>query len=207
MHLARGDNWQLRYSLPVMVLALIGFTSGVCTMAGAASTEQKQHAGKKENIMASDPIVVMETTKGTMKIEIFKNNVPTTSNNFLDLVERGFYNGLTFHRYEPGFCLQGGDPNGVGTGGFIDPATKRERTIPLEICKEYKHSAAGMLAMARSADPNSASSQFYFTLGPASHLDGGYAIFGKVVDGLSVMKELRKGDKMTKVSVLETAKK
>jgi cyclophilin family peptidyl-prolyl cis-trans isomerase len=77
----------------------------------------------------------------------------------------------------------------------------------LEIAPNHKHSEAGMIAMARTNDPNSASSQFYFTLGPASFLDGQYAVFGKVVDGLNVVKELRKGDKMTKVSVLETAKK
>lgn len=155
----------------------------------------------------TDPVVVMETTKGTIKIQVFKNDAPTTSANFLDLVQKGFYNGLGFHRYEPGFCLQGGDPKGNGSGGYVDPATGRERTIPLEIAPNHKHSEAGMLAMARSQNPDSASSQFYFTLGPASHLDGGYAIFGKVIDGLNVVKELRKGDKMTKVSVLEAAKK
>jgi peptidyl-prolyl cis-trans isomerase B (cyclophilin B) len=164
-------------------------------------------AAKKTNMTYSDPTVVMETNKGTIKIRIFKNDAPITAGNFLDLVQRGFYNGLTFHRYEPGFCLQGGDPEGTGRGGFIDPATHRERTIKLEINPNLKHSEAGMVAMARSNDPNSASSQFYFTLGPASHLDGGYAVFGKVVEGLNVVKELRAGDKMTKVSMLETATK
>jgi peptidyl-prolyl cis-trans isomerase B (cyclophilin B) len=164
-------------------------------------------AAKKTNMTNSDPTVVMETTKGTIKIRVYKNDAPITAGNFLDLVQRGFYNGLTFHRYEPGFCLQGGDPEGTGRGGFVDPATHRERTIKLEINPNLKHSEAGMVAMARSSDPNSASSQFYFTLGPASHLDGGYAVFGKVVEGLNVVKELRAGDKMTKVSMLETATK
>jgi cyclophilin family peptidyl-prolyl cis-trans isomerase len=171
--------------------------------AQAASPEQKQKGNKQMN----DPIVLMETSKGPIKIEIFKNDAPITSSNFLDLVQKGFYNGLAFHRYEPGFCLQGGDPKGNGTGGYVDPSTNRERTIPLEIAPNHKHSEAGMVAMARTNDPNSASSQFYFTLGPASFLDGQYAVFGKVVDGLNVVKELRKGDKMIKVSVLETAKK
>jgi peptidyl-prolyl cis-trans isomerase B (cyclophilin B) len=167
----------------------------------------KHSNGKKNDMTTADPTVVMTTTKGTIKVEIFKTDAPITSQNFLDLVERGFYNGLSFHRYEPGFCIQGGDPRGNGTGGFVDPATNTERTIQLEVSPKLKHSEAGMIAMARSSDPNSASSQFYFTLGPASFLDGQYAVFGKVTEGLNVVKELRKGDKMTKVSVLETVSK
>jgi peptidyl-prolyl cis-trans isomerase B (cyclophilin B) len=156
---------------------------------------------------ANNPTVEMSTTKGTIKIEIFTDEAPITSKNFIDLVQRGFYDGLTFHRYEPGFCVQGGCPRGTGTGGFADPTTGRERTIPLEVTPKLKHSEAGIVAMARSNNPNSASSQFYFTLGPASFLDGQYAVFGKVIDGLNVVKELRKGDQMTKVSVMaQTAK-
>ena len=155
-----------------------------------------------------DPIVVMETNKGIIKVEIYQSDAPKTAGNFLDLVSKGFYDGLTFHRYEPGFCIQGGDPQGSGTGGYIDPKTHRERTIGLETSPalvahnpKLKHSAAGVIAMARSGQPDSASSQFYFTLGPANFLDGNYAVFGKVTDGLDVVKELRKGDKMTKVYV------
>ena len=160
----------------------------------------------------SDPIVVMETNKGTIKIQIHMNDAPITGGNFLDLVQRGFYNGLAFHRYEPNFVIQGGDPRGNGTGGFVDPSTGRERTIKLETSPSLRHSEAGVIAMARSSNPDSASSQFYFTLAPANFLDAapgnpGYAVFGKVVEGLEAVKELRKGDKMTKVSVLETAAK
>ncbi len=156
----------------------------------------------------TDPTVVMETTKGKIKVEIYKNEVPKTSDNFLDLVSRNFYNGVVFHRYEPGFCIQGGDPQGTGGGGFMDPKTHAERTIALETSPDMvknnpklKHSSAGVLAMARTNDPNSASSQFYFTLGPANFLDGNYAVFGKVKEGLDVVMALRKGDKMTKVYV------
>jgi cyclophilin family peptidyl-prolyl cis-trans isomerase len=154
-----------------------------------------------------NPTVEMETTKGKVKIEIFLDEAPITAKNFIDLVQRGFYNGLTFHRYEPGFCVQGGCPRGTGTGGFVDPATSRERTIPLEVTPKLKHNEAGVVAMARSNNPNSASSQFYFTLGPASFLDGQYAVFGKVIDGLSIVQELRKGDKMEKVSIMAEAHK
>ncbi len=151
----------------------------------------------------SDPIVVMETNKGTIKVEIYKTDAPITSTNFLDLVQRGFYNGLTFHRYEPGFCIQGGCPKGTGMGGS-------DKKIPLEVNPnnaKLRHDKSGVLAMARANDPNSASSQFYFTLGPADFLDGNYAVFGRVKEGLNVVESLRVGDKMTKVSVLETAAK
>lgn len=163
-------------------------------------------AAKKEN-MSADPVVVMETSKGTIKMQIFKKDVPVTAGNFLDLVHKGFYNGLTFHRYEPGFVIQGGDPRGDGTGGYVDPETKQERRIPLEVKPELKHNAAGMLAMARSNNPNSASSQFYITLAPAPFLDMNYAVFGKVIDGLPAALELRKGDKITKAVVQEAAVK
>ncbi|MER5866092.1 peptidylprolyl isomerase [Kitasatospora sp. NPDC002040] len=141
--------------------------------------------------------VVIETTKGTITVELYEDKAPVTAGNFADLVERGFYDGLTFHRHEPGFVIQGGDPKGNGTGGFIDPDTGRERTIELEVTPELKHGEAGALSMARSQNPNSASSQFYITLGPAAFLDLNYAVFGRVVQGLDVVQELRVGDKVT----------
>ncbi len=147
----------------------------------------------------ADPVVLIQTNKGNIKVKIFLKDAPTTSANFLELVGRGFYNGLIFHRYEPGFCLQGGCPQGTGFGGS-------GKTIPLEIKSHLKHDAAGVLAMARSNDPNSASSQFYFTLGKADFLDGSYAVFGRIVEGMDVLMNLRKDDKMINVSVLEPAK-
>jgi cyclophilin family peptidyl-prolyl cis-trans isomerase len=190
------------------VVALVGIIAGCMNVSWAATPDKhKVLIGKSTKMTTTEPVVVMDTNKGTIKIEVFKTEAPITANNFLDLVQRKFYDGLSFHRVEPGFVVQGGDPKGNGTGGFIDPQTKRERTIPLETKPNLKHNAAGMVAMARSNDPNSASSQFYITLGPASFLDGGYAVFGKVIDGLEVVKQLKIGDKMTKVSLMETANK
>jgi peptidyl-prolyl cis-trans isomerase B (cyclophilin B) len=146
---------------------------------------------------------VIETSKGPVTIELYEDKAPITAGNFIDLVERGFYNGLTFHRYEPGFVIQGGCPQGTGTGGFVDPATGRERRIKLEVSPELKHGEAGAVAMARSNDPNSASCQFYITLGPAAFLDMNYAVFGRVTDGLDAVKQLRAGEKMTKVTLSE----
>jgi peptidyl-prolyl cis-trans isomerase B (cyclophilin B) len=156
-----------------------------------------------------DPIVSIETTKGTIKAEIFVKDAPMTSENFLDLVNKGFYNGLSFHRFEPGFVIQGGCPNGTGMGDYKDPATGKKRTIQLEKKPNLKHDCAGMLAMARSDNPDSASCQYYITLAAAKFLDNppGYAVFGKVIEGLDNALALRAGEKMTKVSVLETANK
>jgi peptidyl-prolyl cis-trans isomerase B (cyclophilin B) len=175
----------------------------LATMAvGTASSEialAKFGIGKtNEKDKMADTVVLMETSKGPIKIQLFNTEAPITSGNFLDLVKRGFYNGLTFHRYEPGFVVQGGCPK--GTGGFTDPETNKERRIKLEVKSNLKHDCAGMVAMARSQQEDSASCQFYFTLAPASFLDMKYAVFGKVIDGLPVVMELRQGDKIVKAA-------
>jgi peptidyl-prolyl cis-trans isomerase B (cyclophilin B) len=151
------------------------------------------------NTPTTDMVVLMQTNKGNIKVRVFLKDTPITSRNFLELVTRGFYNGLTFHRYEKDFCLQGGCPQGTGFGGS-------GTNIPLEIAPHLRHDAAGVLAMARADDPNSASSQFYFTLAPADFLDGNYAVFGKIQEGMDVLMALRKGDKMINVSVQEAVK-
>ncbi|MFA5106543.1 MAG: peptidylprolyl isomerase [Candidatus Micrarchaeia archaeon] len=140
-----------------------------------------------------NPIVVFETTKGVFKAEIYTDKAPITGKNFISLVNSGFYNGLTFHRYVPGFVIQGGDPKGDGTGGS-------NKTIPLEVRPDLKH-VAGALGMARATDPNSASSQFYVALADLPQLDMQYAVFGQVVQGFDVVQQLRQGDRMTRVYV------
>ena len=152
-----------------------------------------------------NPVVVLDTTKGTIKIELFSAEAPKTAQNFHDLVTRGFYNDKTFHRYEPGFVIQGGCPKGNGTGGFTDPATGKERRIQLEVtraeARQSRHGGNGSFN-----EPDSASCQFYITLDKASFLDQKYAVFGKVIEGLDVVQQLRAGDKMTKVYELAAAK-
>src|SRR3989344_3929279 len=143
------------------------------------------------NTMKNDT-VVLETSKGMIKFKSFTNEAPITTTNFKNLVEAGFYDGLTFHRYVEGFVIQGGDPNGDGTGGS-------EEQIDLEIHPKLRHSKAGMVAMARAQDPNSASSQFYITLAKLKDLDDRYAVFGEVTEGLDVALQLRQGDVMEKV--------
>jgi cyclophilin family peptidyl-prolyl cis-trans isomerase len=144
---------------------------------------------------------IVDTNKGPITIEIYEDKAPATAANFIDLIQRGFYNGLTFHRYEPGFVIQGGDPAGNGTGGFVDPQTGRERRIKLEVSPDLKHGEAGAVAMARSNNPDSASCQFYITLGPAAFLDMNYAVFGRVVDGMDAVQKIRAGDRMTSVKL------
>lgn len=145
----------------------------------------------------------METNKGTIVIELYEDKAPQTAANFIDLTNRGFYDGLSFHRFVPGFVIQGGDPIGNGTGGFVDPQSGRERRIKLEVSPDLSHGDAGAVAMARSASPDSASSQFYITLGRAPHLDMNYAVFGRVVEGMTVVNQLREGDRMTSVKIGE----
>ncbi len=137
---------------------------------------------------------VLDTNKGVIRFELFEDLAPITTQNFIDLAQSGFYTGLTFHRYEPGFVIQGGDPTGTGTGSS-------KRTIPLEVSPKLKHDDAGAVAMARSSDPDSASCQFYITLKATPFLDGNYAVFGKVTEGLEAALALRKGDTMNTVTI------
>lgn len=142
-----------------------------------------------------DRFAVIETDKGTIKFRLYEQDAPITTSNFIELAQRSFYDGLTFHRVEPGFVIQGGDPHGNGTGGS-------GKTIKLEVKPNLKHDAAGVVAMARSSNPDSASCQFYITLGAASFLDMQYAVFGRVTEGLDVVKKIAKGDKMSSVKIV-----
>jgi len=117
---------------------------------------------------------------GTFKIELFADKAPNTVQNFIDLVQRGFYKDMIFHRVVAGFVIQTGDPTGTGRGGS-------EKTIKLEIHPDLQHDSAGVVGMARTQDPDSATSQFYITLAPTPKLDGKYAVFGKVIEGLDVV--------------------
>jgi len=137
---------------------------------------------------------VIETDKGTIKFVLHEDLAPITAANFIELAEKKFYDGLKFHRVEPGFVIQGGCPHGTGTGGS-------GKNIKLEVSPNLKHGDAGAVAMARSNDPNSASSQFYITLAPTPFLDGKYAVFGRVTEGLDAVQGIRIGDVMNRVYI------
>jgi cyclophilin family peptidyl-prolyl cis-trans isomerase len=136
---------------------------------------------------------ILETVKGTIKFELKETEAPITTKNFIDLTNKDFYNGLIFHRVEPGFVIQGGDPKGNGTGGS-------DKTIPLEIAPALTHKK-GAVGMARSHDPNSASSQFYICIEDSNFLDKNYAVFGQVIEGQNVVSSIRKGDKIQKATI------
>lgn len=129
-------------------------------------------------------IVVMETTLGTFKFKLFLDKTPVTAGRIKELVEQGFYNGIVFHRVIDGFVIQGGDPLGNGTGGS-------GKVLKDEIVAELKHNKKGIVAMA-NAGPNTSDSQFYITLAPIPHLDGGYTIFGEVIEGMDVVEKIGK---------------
>ena len=136
-----------------------------------------------------NPIVTIKMNNGkTIKAELYPDKAPNTVNNFISLVKNGFYDGLIFHRVISGFMIQGGDPAGIGTGG---PGY----TIKGEFSKngfksnDIKH-LRGVLSMARAMHPNSAGSQFFIMHANAASLDGEYAAFGKVVEGIEVVDEI-----------------
>jgi len=131
---------------------------------------------------------------GEIRIEFFPEDAPKTVENFVTLAKKGFYTGLNFHRVVPDFVVQGGCPKGNGTGG---PGY----TIKAEFNKQ-KH-VRGTVAMARSQHPDSAGSQFYICYGTTPHLDGQYAVFGKVVSGMELVDRIKQGDKMTSVTITE----
>jgi len=127
------------------------------------------------------PTATMETDMGTMQIEFWPEVAPATVKNFIDLAKKGFYDGLIFHRVIPGFMIQGGCPQGTGTGG---PG--------YQIKAEFnaKKHTRGVLSMARSASPDSAGSQFFLMHKDSPHLDGQYTAFGKVISGVEVIDKI-----------------
>ena len=136
----------------------------------------------------SNPIVTFDMENGdVMKAELYPEIAPNTVNNFISLVKKGFYDGLIFHRVISGFMIQGGDPKGIGVGGpgygikgeFLQNGFKND----------LKHSR-GVLSMARAGNPDSAGSQFFIMHEDSPHLDGGYAAFGKLIEGIEVVDKI-----------------
>lgn len=158
-------------------------------------------------------VAVIKTSKGDIRVELAGNDAPIHVGNFVELAQKGFYDNLKFHRYVPGFVIQGGCPNTreldseqvkaaegnpfarLGTGGPGYAIHEEYTTNP-----NNKH-LDGTLAMARSQDPNSAGSQFYLCLGAQPFLDSGYTVFGQTVEGLDVVGQLRVGDVIETIEI------
>ena len=141
---------------------------------------------------------IMETTKGSMTIEFYDEDAPIAVKSFTDLAKKGFYNGVIFHRVIADFMIQGGDPTGTGRGGS-------GYTIPCELTGKNQYHDRGVLSMAH-AGRNTGGSQFFIchSRNNTAHLDRNHTCFGKVVEGLDVIDEIRQGDKILKINVSET---
>lgn len=139
----------------------------------------------------------IKTAKGTMKVEFYEKDTPNTVKNFVDLAEKGFYDGLTFHRVIPDFVIQGGCPLGTGTGG---PGYK----IKCEVSGGNQYHDRGVLSMAH-AGRDTGGSQFFIchSRNNTAHLDRNHTCFGKVVEGLEVIDAIKAGDKIEKITVIE----
>ena len=167
-----------------------------------------------EYAVAGDEVAVIETSQGTIRVELDGSGAPIHVANFCELAVHGFYDGLKFHRYVPGFVIQGGDPNTRDMTGEDVAAGKagpegRPGTggpgycIKGEFATNPNNSHEdGALAMARSMDPDSAGSQFYFCLGPQHRLDSGYTVFGQTVEGKDVISRLRAGGEIVHVEII-----
>ena len=174
---------KILYGLTCIALILVGFfgTNMVIShMNGSGSTATAQAGPKGEKKM--NRIAKFETTMGDFEIELAEDKAPKTTKNFIDLAEKGFYDGLIFHRVIEGFMIQGGCPNGTGTGG---PGYHIED----EFHKDLRHSGPGVLSMA-NAGPNTGGSQFFITLDKTPWLDGHHAVLGHVVKGMDVVKKI-----------------
>lgn len=194
-------------------LFLLGLITIIFSSLNSAFAENKKETIKKttkeevkkpmenESIINSDTVLI-ETEKGPIKIKLFVKETPITSENFIDLVKKGFYDGTIFHRVIDNFVIQGGDPLGDGTGNYINPKTGKPRFITLEANTGLKFDKVGRVGMARTSDPNSASCQFFIALQPLPSLDAGgvdpngYAVFGQVTeDTIETIKKIAKESK------------
>jgi len=181
-------------SLIFMIILFVGISSGII------QSQQQDKTAMKE----TKTVAVIKTNMGTIEIELFEKQTPRTVGNFVGLANKGYYNGIIFHRVISNFMIQGGDPTGTGTGGQSFYGKKFED----EIVPSLKHDVPGILSMANSG-PNTNGSQFFITLVPTSWLDGKHTVFGKVIGGMDVVQAIGKvqtskpGDKPLKDVVME----
>lgn len=180
------------------------FTLSILFVAFQFSYAQKT---KKTEVTKTQLVAVFETNMGTFECELFEDKAPKTVSNFVGLAEKGYYNGVIFHRVIDNFVIQGGDPTGTGRGGESIYGGPFED----EFHPELKHDKAGVLSMA-NAGPNTNTSQFFITLAPTPWLDNRHSIFGQVIKGLDVVKKIGKvetikpGDRPVKDVVMKKVK-
>ena len=171
-------------SLLVVLLMQVLLVAGCSSSPATPTTPTTPESTPKQASSKKNSVAKFETSKGDFRVELAEDKAPITTKNFIDLVNKKFYDGLIFHRVIDGFMIQGGDPQGKGTGG---PGY----TIKDEFSPDLKHDTAGVLSMA-NAGPNTGGSQFFITLAPTPHLDKKHAVFGKVITGLDVVQTIGK---------------
>jgi len=190
-----------------LILLLVG-----CKDSNSSSNGKEQSKNNESTIMNaqettqdSTTIAIVKTNMGTIEIELFADKTPKTVENFIGLANKGYYNGVIFHRVIEKFMIQGGDPTGTGRGGESIYGAKFND----EFVSSLKHDSTGILSMA-NAGPNTNGSQFFITLAPTPWLDGKHTVFGKVINGMDVVNAIGKvetskpGDKPVKDVVMET---
>lgn len=170
----------------LLAVSLILFSSALLFSAesGSASSTKVKPLKNNRKVSMSNRIAKFTTNMGEFKVELFEDKAPITTKNFISLAEKGYYNGLIFHRVIDKFMIQGGDPTGTGSGG---PGY----TIKDEFSKDLRHDGPGVLSMA-NAGPNTGGSQFFITLVPTQWLDGHHSVFGKVIEGLDIVQKIGK---------------
>jgi len=190
------------------VLLVVALMTGLAAMASGQTKPAPRPAPKPAapvppvHTPGAGPVIVVETVKGTFEFETYPNEAPRTVEHIVNLVKKNFYNGLRFHRVEPGFVIQAGDPNTRdytkkdlwGTGGSGTPVGASE------LSRKHKH-VKGAVAMAHSGNPAKADAQFYVMLGDRPSLDGKYVVFGQVISGFDVPAKIRVGDVIKRMYV------
>ncbi|MCE2991548.1 MAG: peptidylprolyl isomerase [Candidatus Jidaibacter sp.] len=175
---------------------ITALTLFITTAFSAAATPAPTDHALQSN--KGDNMYVIELKDGNVVVELYPEKAPEHVKRFKQLADEGFYNGIVFHRVIDGFMVQTGDPTGTGMGGSKLPDLKAE-------FNDIKH-VRGVLSMARSANPNSANSQFFIMLADSPHLDGQYTAFGRVVSGMEFVDKIKKGDKYQNGSVINPDK-
>lgn len=173
------------YSFPILIVILALILGGCSTNTDKKETQAQ--APKKIQVEKNPVVTIVMENDKQIKVELYPEVAPNTVLNFISLVQKGFYDGLTFHRVIPGFMIQGGDPEGTGTGG--PGYTIRGEFSSNGFKNNIKHET-GVISMARSNNPNSAGSQFFIMVKNAPQLDGEYAAFGKVIEGMETVNEI-----------------
>ena len=173
------------YSFPILIVILALILGGCSTNTDKKETQAQ--APKKIQVEKNPVVTIVMENDKQIKVELYPEVAPNTVLNFISLVQKGFYDGLTFHRVIPGFMIQGGDPEGAGTGG--PGYTIRGEFSSNGFKNNIKHET-GVISMARSNNPDSAGSQFFIMVKNAPQLDGEYAAFGKVIEGMETVNEI-----------------